>query len=199
MKQVTFWYDLASTYAFLSAMRIEERALEAGVDVVWQPFLLGPIFKAAGWDTSPFNLHPAKGRYMVRDIERIASARALTFVLPNPFPAHSLQAARLIIAQRDQATRARLSRRVFARQFDGTGFDIADPERLEAAARDVGLTDEDIARAKTDDAKADLRRATETAQALGIFGAPSFTTTDGELFWGDDRLDAALRWAGEIA
>src|SRR5438034_216531 len=43
--------------------------------------------------------------------------------------------------------------------------------------------------------KARLRTQTEQAERLGIFGAPSFTTTDGELFWGNDRLEQALRWA----
>jgi 2-hydroxychromene-2-carboxylate isomerase len=51
------------------------------------------------------------------------------------------------------------------------------------------------ARSNEDDVKAALRRNTEQAQANGLFGAPSFTTEDGELFWGDDRLDQALRWA----
>ena len=51
------------------------------------------------------------------------------------------------------------------------------------------------AAAQTDAIKAALRSATEEAQARGIFGAPSFTTADGELFWGNDRLECALAWA----
>ena len=51
------------------------------------------------------------------------------------------------------------------------------------------------ARSKDDDVKGALRRNTEEAQAIGIFGAPSFTTEHGELFWGDDRLEQALRWS----
>ena len=77
--------QFASTYSYLSAMRIEELAAKAGVEIVWKPFLLGPIFKGQGWDTSPFNLYPAKGKYMVRDMERIAEARGLKFRLPDPF------------------------------------------------------------------------------------------------------------------
>ena len=97
MAHVTFWFEFASTYSYLSAMRIEEMSRKADVDVIWKPFLLGPIFKAQNWDTSPFNLHPAKGRYMVRDIERIAKARGLVFRLPNPFPQNGLLAARLAL------------------------------------------------------------------------------------------------------
>ena len=75
MSKLEFWYDFGSTYSYLTAMRIDRLAAASGIDVVWRPFLLGPIFKAQGWATSPFNVYPAKGRYMVRDIERIAAAR----------------------------------------------------------------------------------------------------------------------------
>ena len=77
-----FWYEFASTYSYLSAMRIEALATAAGVAVEWKPFLLGPIFKAQGWDTSPFNLYPAKGRYMMRDLERLTAERGLRFARP---------------------------------------------------------------------------------------------------------------------
>jgi len=52
-----------------------------------------------------------------------------------------------------------------------------------------------VARAGEADAKAALRRNTEDATARGIFGAPSFLVDD-ELFWGNDRLDDAIAWAG---
>ena len=76
MARISFWYDFASTYSYLAAMRIDSLAAAAGVEVAWRPFLLGPIFKAQGWDSSPFNIYPAKGRHMVRDLERTAAARA---------------------------------------------------------------------------------------------------------------------------
>jgi 2-hydroxychromene-2-carboxylate isomerase len=72
-----FWFEFASTYSYLAAMRIGPLAESAKVEVRWRPFLLGPIFKAQGWDNSPFNIYPAKGRYMWRDMERLASAQGL--------------------------------------------------------------------------------------------------------------------------
>ena len=59
---IDFWFDFASTYSYPAAMRIGALAENAGVKVRFRPFLLGPIFKAQGWTTSPFNLYPAKGR-----------------------------------------------------------------------------------------------------------------------------------------
>jgi 2-hydroxychromene-2-carboxylate isomerase len=56
-----------------------------------------------------------------------------------------------------------------------------------------------LAAARSDAIKTRLRAQTEEAQRLGLFGAPSFTTADGELFWGNDRLEPALRWAKAAA
>ena len=50
------------------------------------------------------------------------------------------------------------------------------------------------AAANTPENKEALKRQTEAAAARGLFGAPSFTVGD-ELFWGNDRLEAALAWA----
>jgi len=55
------WFDFGSNYSYLSLMRIEQGAALHGVSVTWRPFLLGPIFKSLGWDSSPFALQEAKG------------------------------------------------------------------------------------------------------------------------------------------
>ena len=188
-----FWFDFASTYSYPAAMRIGQLAAEAGVRVRFRPFLLGVIFKAQGWDTSPFNLYPSKGRHMWRDLERLCADLGLPFVRPEPFPQNSLLAARVALAV-DEAERADFSRAVFQAEFgDGKSIDEAnlisavlaelrlDPAALLAAAQSTAIKDK-------------LRAETTEAQRLGIFGAPSFVTADGELFWGNDRLEQALVW-----
>src|ERR1700732_4784965 len=92
-----FWVDFASTYFYLAAMRIEPLAQKAEVRVRFRPFLLGPIFKAQGWDTSPFNLYAAKGRAMWRDLDRLCADLGLPFRRPDPFPQNSLLAARVAL------------------------------------------------------------------------------------------------------
>ena len=67
------WFEFASTYSYPALVRIGPLARAAGVRLRFRPFLLGPIFKAQGWDTSPFVIYPAKGRYMWRDLERICA------------------------------------------------------------------------------------------------------------------------------
>lgn len=199
MPKLEFWYDFASTYSYLAAMRIEALAAAAKVKVAYRPFLLGPIFKAQGLTTSPFVLNPSKGRYMARDIARIAATRGLVFQVPEVFPAHSLAAARAGMVAEAEGWIAPFTQAVFEAEFAG-GADIAKPEVL---ARIIGTLDQDpirvMSRASSDDMKSALRTRTENAAERGIFGAPTFITTDGELFWGDDRLEAALAWASNPA
>ena len=92
-----FWFEFASTYSYPAAMRIAPLAKVAGVTVQWRPFMLGPIFKAQGWTTSPFNLYPAKGRNMWRDLERMCGALDLPFVRPELFPQNTLLATRVAL------------------------------------------------------------------------------------------------------
>jgi 2-hydroxychromene-2-carboxylate isomerase len=192
---IVFWYEFASTYSYLTAMRIETVASRAGVAVEWRPFLLGPIFKSQGWTTSPFNIYPAKGRYMVRDIGRIAAARGISFKMPEVFPVNGLNAARLAVAAGGMGRTADFTRAVFVAQF-AEGLNIADDGVLTDCLKSCGLDAEALwARSKDEAVKAELRRNTDQAQAKEIFGAPSLTTGDGELFWGDDRLEQAVAWA----
>jgi len=191
---LTFWFDFSSTYSYLAAMRAEGAARAAGVPLVWQPFLLGPIFAEAGYGGTPNLAFPAKAAYMWRDIGRRAAARGLPFAVPEPFPQKSVAPARAALSL-PQAERPAFCRAVFLETF-GRGRDMADPAVLEDAARAAGLDPARIAAGAAEaDAKAALFDAVETAKRIGLFGAPSFVTEDGEIFWGDDRLEDALAWA----
>ncbi|MCB8819470.1 2-hydroxychromene-2-carboxylate isomerase [Microvirga rosea] len=194
---VEFWYEFSSTYSYLSAMRIEEAAEAAGVTVLWRPFLLGPIFGAQGWSTSPFNLYPLKGRYMWRDMEREAARLRLPLCRPNPFPQNSLLAARIALVGLDRGWTPDFTRAVFTAEF-GKGRNISDPVILSEILTAIdGDPEAVLAAAESEATKARLRRVGEEAQSRGIFGAPTFLAEDGEMFWGNDRLDQALTWAVE--
>ena len=194
MATLDFFYDLASTYSYLAAIRIGPLAQAAGVAVRWRPFLLGPIFKAQGYDTSPFNVHQLKGRNMVRDCERQCAELGVPFRLPSPFPAMSLLAGRVAHVGLAEGWGEDFSRAVYRAEF-GEGLSISEPTVMAAIVSSLGHDAEAaLARAQSTEIKNALRASTEEAEKLGIFGAPSFVTA-GELFWGNDRLEQALRWA----
>jgi 2-hydroxychromene-2-carboxylate isomerase len=192
---IDFWFEFASTYSYLTAMRIQAVAQDADVAIRWRPFLLGPIFAAQGLNNSPFNVYPVKGKYMWRDMKRICDDMGLPLSQPNPFPQNSLTAARLATAARDEAWLPDFVRAVYNHEF-GLGRSISDEAALAQLLRDIGAdAGKYLALARSEDAKGRLKAETELAKSLGIFGSPSFMTTEGELFWGNDRLEQALNWA----
>ena len=191
---VEFWFEFASTYSYLSVMRIERAAEAAGVDVAWKPFLLGPVFLALGWNDSPFNIYPPKGRYMWRDLERLAAKEGLPFQRPSRFPRSGVLAARVALIGVADGWVAPFARAVMAANF-AEDREIAEPAVIEDILSTLGLpVAEVMARAQDEANKLALRRQTERAAELGLFGAPSFRVGE-ELFWGNDRLEDALAWA----
>jgi 2-hydroxychromene-2-carboxylate isomerase len=195
MAEIEFWYEFGSTYSYPAAMRIEPLAADAGVSLRWRPFLLGPIFKEQGWNDSPFNIFAAKGRYMWRDLERTCAAEGLPLKLPPlRFPQNGLKAARLALAGRHEGWTPSFTRAVYAANF-AERKDIEDDATLAAILASLGVDAEAaFAAAGTPENKDALKRETAEAAARGLFGAPSFTIGD-ELFWGNDRLEAALAFA----
>jgi 2-hydroxychromene-2-carboxylate isomerase len=185
MEPMQFWFDPASTYSYVAAMRIAEECARAGVPLEWKPFLLGPIFTAQqGIKDSPFNVNPIRGRYMWRDLERLCAKHGLGWQRPTVFPRNSVLAARVCCG----TPKGEVVRAVFRANF-AEDRDIADALVL---AKIVGP--EAVGRALSPGVKAQLRANTEEATQLGIFGAPDFVVR-GELFFGQDRMDDAIAWA----
>jgi 2-hydroxychromene-2-carboxylate isomerase len=188
-----FWFEFASSYSYPAAMRVEGAARAAGVSLVWKPFLLGPIFGAQGWNDSPFNIYPAKGVYMWRDLERICANLGVPLHRPSQFPRNGLLAARVALVGADAPWRTEFVRAVYRANF-ADDRDITDAAVVRDLLAQVGADAPAVLEAaQAPDNKERLRRQTEEAVALGIFGAPTFVSR-GELFWGNDRLEDALDW-----
>jgi uncharacterized protein (DUF924 family)/2-hydroxychromene-2-carboxylate isomerase len=186
-----FWFEFASTYSYPASQRVEALCLAGAVPLRWRAFLLGPIFGAQGWNDSPFNIYPAKGQNMWRDLERLCAEGGLPFRRPSRFPRNGLLAARVACANADAAWLPPFVRAVYRANF-AEDREIAEPavigEILAALGQDGAAV---IAAAQSPDSKERLRAQTDEAIRRGVYGAPSFTVGD-ELFWGNDRLEAAL-------
>jgi 2-hydroxychromene-2-carboxylate isomerase len=193
-KRLDFWFDFASSYSYPAALRIAPLARKAGVNVRFRPFLLGPIFQTQGWNSSPFSIYPAKGRYMWRDLERLCADLKLPFKRPDLFPQASVLAARVAVVGLKEKWGKNFCLAVFRAEF-GEGRRIDDPPVLSEILAKLKLEPGPILEtAKSNDIRVQLRTQTEEAQTLGVFGAPTFVTPDGEMFWGNDRLERALKW-----
>lgn len=191
---IDFWFEFGSTYSYPAAMRVQALALRQGIGVNWRPFLLGAIFREQGLADSPFNLYPAKGRYMWRDLERTCQALGIPFQRPSEFPRNGLLAARVACCFDDEAWMPDFARSVYRANFV-VDTDIADAAIVAGCIASAGQDPEPVLEAAQSPAsKQKLRAQTEEAMRIGIFGAPTIVVGD-EMFWGNDRLEDALGWA----
>lgn len=182
-----FWYDYASPYSWLASVLIRRHR----IPVEYRPvYIRGlPTFSKG----VPFS--PAKLRYMMRDLERLAGRYNLPWRAPATFPVNGLYLLRLDLGlsgtQYFDAFHAAAFRAVWS---EAQQVDTA--EHAARVAAQAGVPAELAQQILQDDAiKARLRSETEAAVERGIFGLPTFVVND-ELFWGHDRLSDALRWAG---
>lgn len=166
------YYDIGSPFAYLAVERAEA---VLGTAPRLQPVLLGGLFKLNG--RSSWARTDAREAGM-GDIEARARRYGLPpIVWPPGWPGDYLFAMRMVVAEGEEFAR-RAMRAAFAK-----GADLADPRVVaELAGRET----------VPDEAKAELRRATEAAHARGVIGVPTLEA-GGELFWGDDRLEEAAR------
>jgi 2-hydroxychromene-2-carboxylate isomerase len=189
-----FWFEFASTYSYVGALRIEEECARAGIELRWKPFLLGPIFsEQLGIQGSPFNLQPVRGRYMWRDLERLCAAHGFAWRKPSTFPRKSVLAGRVACALEGDPRQAECIRALFRANF-AEDRDIADPSVVLDVLRACGADAQALlSRGESPEAKAALRANTARARASGIFGAPNCLAGD-ELFFGQDRIADAIAW-----
>ena len=190
MPDATFYFDLGSPYAYLTAERIDQ---VLGEPVRWQPVSLGAIFKLT--ERSSWSLgDPERRTSGMAEVER----RALSYGLPpiswpNPWPGNYLTAMRAATFADMKGIGREFALQAFRNAFQ-QGHDLSVSERVLEAAREVGLDPREVDAATGDPKiRLALREATDAAHALGVFGVPT-VAVGGELFWGDDRLaDAAAQ------
>jgi 2-hydroxychromene-2-carboxylate isomerase len=193
MPRATFYFDLGSPFAYLTAERLEELLPEP---IAWQPVLLGGLFKLNG--RSSWGLSEGGGREAgIAEVQRRAREYGLPPLRwPDPWPSDYLFAMRLATFAFQVGRGRELTLRAFRAAFQ-EGVDLSIPERVldVAAAVDLGR---EVAVAATSDptVKTALRAATDAAHARGVFGVPTLAIDD-ELFWGDDRLADAAAHLGQ--
>ena len=193
MNIIEFWFDFGSNYSYLSMMRIRREAAAANLHVELKPFMLGPIFKSLGWETSPFVLQKLKGDYVWHDMRRQCVKYGLRWQRPSVFPRNALLAARIALQGEGTCWLEDFCEQVMLANF-ADDRDVGDEAVLAGILAGLGADSaEIISAAKTDACKAALRARTSDAQARGIFGAPMFFVGD-EMFWGNDRLEDVIAY-----
>lgn len=194
MPVMEVWIEYSSTYSYLTVARVGRLAAQHGVALDWQPFFLPPVREQQGLGF-PFPEASAKTAYMWRDLERRAASLGVPYRRPGSYPVNSLPTARVALAGQGEGWSQRFTEEVFRLHWT-QGCLIGSDENLQQALATLGLdASQVLQRANSPENKEALKAQTPRALERGIFGAPSFVVA-GELFWGDDRLEDALAWAG---
>ena len=195
-KQLHFWFDFASTYTYPAVMRASRLAAEQDVEVVWHAFLLGAVFQQYGWNDSPFNLFPAKGKYMWKDMARICQQEGIALNRPSVFPRNGLLPARIVASFSAEAWISDFIQQVFTANFV-RDQDINQLVVIEAILNGLQLdAGQIIQQATSDVGKQKLKDETALALQQEVFGAPFFKVGE-EPFWGNDRLEQAIAYAAK--
>jgi 2-hydroxychromene-2-carboxylate isomerase len=191
-KTIEFFLDVGSPTTYLAWTQINGVAQRSGAELVLRPFLLGGVFKATG-NASPITV-PAKGAFVLRDIQRYAKQYGVPFKLNPHFPMNTLMAMRCAAGCAPGAAMQRYFDLVFTAMWE-QGQNIADEAVLRSVLSAGGLDAEAVlVRSQLPEVKQALMQNTEEAVKRGAFGAPTFFVGD-ELFFGQDRLAMVEQYA----
>lgn len=193
MPTIDVWVSIGSTYSYLTVMRLPDVARATGIAFRWRPFNVRHVMVTQ--NNIPFKDKPEKTAYMWRDIQRRADGYGLTPTLPAPYPLPGLVLANQVAILGAEEGWAEAYIRATYRRWIEQGQPAGEDPNLSASLTEIGQNPARVlAEAQSARITLALADATETAMKLGIFGSPTFSV-GGELFWGDDRLDDAVRWA----
>ncbi|HEY5597778.1 MAG TPA: 2-hydroxychromene-2-carboxylate isomerase [Kiloniellales bacterium] len=188
-KHIDYYFSLISPFTYLGSAHFEEIARRHGAEVAVKPVNLGVIFPKSG-GLPLAKRSPERQAYRLMELERWRSYLDMPLNLkPKHFPAPEQQAACLVIAAaRSGGDPLRLAHAIL-RAVWAEERNIADADTLQAIARETGHDDRNLMRAAQDPETLKTYEAyTAEAMSRGVFGAPTYVI-DGELFWGQDRLD----------
>jgi len=187
-KTVEFYFDVGSPAAYLAWTQLPHVCTEAGARIDYRPMLLGGVFQATG-NHSPMTV-PAKGRYVMGDLERYARRYDVAFSHNPFFPINTLALMRMLTAlQVHDEVAMRKCADAFFRAIWVDGKNMNDAGVVAQVLRDAGFDPEELpAQAGSPQVKERLKAVTQDAVARGVFGAPTFFVGS-HMYWGQDRLD----------
>lgn len=190
---IDFYFDFSSPYGYFGSFKVENIARRFERPVNWHPILIGAAFQETG--NKSLIHQPLKGEYCANDWARMGRFMDVPWVLPDPFPIATHNAARLFykLDGRDPGLAKKFATAAFHAYF-GEGRDITGAQAVAEVAAALGIEADEVHATVQDPAvKEDLKRRTAEAIGRGVIGSP-YVIVDGEGFWGSDRLWMVKKW-----
>ncbi|MFN4276258.1 MAG: 2-hydroxychromene-2-carboxylate isomerase [Ferrovibrio sp.] len=188
-KTVDYYVFLASPWAYLGSQRFADIAKRHGASIRIIPMAAAEVFPVSG-GLPLAKRAPQRQAYRIVELKRWREFLGVPLNLqPSFFPMNEALAARLVIAAREAGQDAVGLAHTMMRAVWAEDRNIADPEILEQIITETGLDPAKLfGAAESDAVQAEYTRGTQQAIDANVFGAPSYVI-DGEIFWGQDRLD----------
>jgi len=194
MTEIDFWFSIGSTYTYLSVNRIAEVAKKENLSINWKPFSVRKIMM--DMDNIPFTppSKKVKSDYMWRDIERRAKFYGFSAKVPAPYPLKEFDLANQIaILGMNEGWGVDYVTLTYKRWFQ-EGKEPATEPNLSEILNELNLNRDEVNKnANSEGIKSQYLRNTDNAYKQGVFGSPTFIY-EGEVFWGDDRLEDCIKW-----
>ena len=194
MKQVDFWFSIGSTYTYLTVNRLIKVSEKENIKFNWCPFSVRKIMM--DMDNIPFTppSKKIKSDYMWRDIERRAKFYGFEAKVPAPYPLKEFDLAnKIAILGINEGWGIDYVTTTYRRWFQ-KGKEPAIEPNITEIFKELNLNKEDvIKKATSSDIETQYLENTKKAYKEGVFGSPTFIY-EGEVFWGDDRLEDCIKW-----
>ena len=195
MKDIEFWFSLGSTYTYLTVSRIREVQKKNNFNLIFRPFSVRDVMKSM--DNIPFpDSKKSKVDHMWRDIQRRSQIYGLKIPqVPVPYPIKDLDLANRVALVGEKEgwclSYLEITYHLWFIEFNEAGSE----ENLKKSLSYNNLSYEKILdQANSKELIKEYQSQTENAIHKGVFGSPTFIV-NGEVFWGDDRLEDAIFWS----
>jgi 2-hydroxychromene-2-carboxylate isomerase len=194
VKTIDFWFSIGSTYTYLSVSRISKVKDDHQVSFVWNPFSVRKLMMEM--NNIPFTPpeKKVKSDYMWRDISRRAKNYNLSPKIPAPYPLKNFDLANQIAVHGVNEGWCEQYVKLTYKYWFENGIEAGSEECIDKVSKDMNFNPNDLIKNSSSNTIIEKYNAqTDKARELGIFGSPSFIS-NGEIFWGDDRLEDAINW-----
>jgi 2-hydroxychromene-2-carboxylate isomerase len=196
MVKLECYYSLSSPWAYFAGPRLQDIVRRHRALLILKPFDFQAVVPITGG--VPLRTRPEPRRhYHEVELDRWRKHLGMPLALkPKHYPQQTVTdpnwnkyAGWMVIAAQDTGLDAfRLSHAILCALW-AEGRDIANAKVRQSIGEENGLDGTALVAMETSDRVQKLyRRFSEEALGLGVFGAPTFVV-DGELFWGQDRLE----------
>ena len=188
-KPIYFYFDFVSPYSFIAHKLIKRVTQKSSIKIEYRPVLVGGLHNLNGIKAPAFI--PSKARFMIRDCKMVAENNKIKFRFNSYFPIKSLSLMRGVFVSAEDNFKNYYIDKVFDAVWQD-GLNMNDQNIIDKILKNLGVNPTTFSlRTSSQSIKEQLKRKTNEAYELGIFGAPTFLVNN-KIFWGQDRFEYAL-------